>query len=637
ALSGQLSESPWQLRRPDAKPLDWRAQAGQLLLRPARQDQPDWLAARELSLALQLAGDGRLLGASAAPGRLEIAGAALRWQQLQWQAARQLGEPPQASVDLEMEPLKVAPLLARWQPDFGWGGDLTMGGRLRLRSTPQVEIEAELGRASGDLSVTEGGSTQTLGLSELRLALQAKDGTWHLAQGVAGSNLGVFGGAISTRTSPRALWPGATAPLEGGLLMDVANLGTWGAWVPAGWRLGGTFHANVQLAGQLGAPEIRGRASGSALQLRNPLLGVDLREGELALSLDGPTATLERLQARGGDGRLSAQGRASFGAQPQAELALTAERFTFLGRVDRRVVASGQANLKLAERSLKLDGRVAVDEGLFDFSRGDAPTLDSDVQVLRAVDPQAPAGAPLARPKGPEPKVDVQVAIDLGRQLRVRGRGVDTRLRGELRLIHQGAGPLLNGTVSTHGGTYDAYGQKLEIEKGEITFAGVLDNPRLDVLAVRPNTDVRVGVTVTGTALNPRIKLYSEPDMADTDKLSWLLMGRGPDGLGRADTALLQRAALALLSGEGESPSGKLIKNLGLDELSVSQDDSDARGTVVRLGKQLSRRWYVGYERTLGATTGSWQLIYRIVQRFTLRAQAGEENAVDLIWQWKWN
>ena len=62
----------------------------------------------------------------------------------------------------------------------------------------------------------------------------------------------------------------------------------------------------------------------------------------------------------------------------------------------------------------------------------------------------------------------------------------------------------------------------------------------------------------------------------------------------------------------------------------------DVRETVVSLGKQLSRRWYVGYERSLNATTGSWQLIYRIAQRFTLRAQTGAESSVDLIWTWRW-
>ncbi|MGS0758373.1 translocation/assembly module TamB domain-containing protein, partial [Roseateles sp. GG27B] len=94
-------------------------------------------------------------------------------------------------------------------------------------------------------------------------------------------------------------------------------------------------------------------------------------------------------------------------------------------------------------------------------------------------------------------------------------------------------------------------------ERGQITFAGVVDNPRLDVLAIRPGeSDVRVGVAVTGTAQAPRIKLYSDPDLPDTSKLSWLLLGRAPDTLQGADAALLQSAALALLSGSGESVTG---------------------------------------------------------------------------------
>jgi translocation and assembly module TamB len=147
-----------------------------------------------------------------------------------------------------------------------------------------------------------------------------------------------------------------------------------------------------------------------------------------------------------------------------------------------------------------------------------------------------------------------------------------------------------------------------------------------------------VGVAVGGTALSPRVRLYSEPDMADTDKLSWLVLGRAPEGLGRADTALLQHAAMALLSGEGESTTDKVVHALGLDDFQVrQQNEGDVRNTVVSLGKQVSRRWYVGYERGVNSTIGSWQLIYRIAQRFTLRAQSGEDNALDVIWTWRWD
>jgi translocation and assembly module TamB len=232
--------------------------------------------------------------------------------------------------------------------------------------------------------------------------------------------------------------------------------------------------------------------------------------------------------------------------------------------------------------------------------------------------------------------VEVAVDVDLGRNLRVRGRGLDTALRGRLRITTPGGRLAVNGTVNTEQGTYAAYGQKLEIDRGILAFTGAVDNPRLDILALRANTDVRVGVEISGSAQLPRVRLYSDEEMSDTDKLSWLMLGRAPEGLGRTDTALLQSAAVALLAGEGSSPTDNLLKNLGLDELSMRQtEDGNVRETVVTLGKQLSRRWYVGYERGVNATTGTWQLIYRIAQRFTVRAQSGQDNSLDIIWTWR--
>ena len=80
----------------------------------------------------------------------------------------------------------------------------------------------------------------------------------------------------------------------------------------------------------------------------------------------------------------------------------------------------------------------------------------------------------------------------------------------------------------------------------------------------------------------------------------------------------------------------RLTKAIGLDEVSVHQGEGDVKDTIVSLGKQISKRWYVGYERGLNATTGSWQLIYRIAQRVTVRAEAGGDNAIDLNWTLRW-
>jgi len=154
---------------------------------------------------------------------------------------------------------------------------------------------------------------------------------------------------------------------------------------------------------------------------------------------------------------------------------------------------------------------------------------------------------------------------------------------------------------------------------------------------VRPNLDnVRVGVQVTGPLQNLRVRLFSEPEMTNNEKLSWLLLGRASDGLGRSDTALVQRAALALLSGDGEGGPGAITKAIGIDDVGLRQTDDDTRATVVSVGKQLSKRVYIAYEQNLNTSAGSFQVTYRIAQRFVMRMQSGLDRSIDLIGTWRW-
>jgi translocation and assembly module TamB len=375
--------------------------------------------------------------------------------------------------------------------------------------------------------------------------------------------------------------------------------------------------------------------NGRNLSAHHALLGVQLSDGQVDVVLQGDKARINQFSFKGGEGTLGVQGDATLGEAPQAELALVADHFLLLGRVDRRLVTSGRASLRLNRDTMKLDGQLKVDEGLIDFSRGGAPGLDDDVTVVDSRARPAEADTPVVAAK-PGRTVQLSAKLDLGDALRIKGRGLDTRLRGELKLSNPGGKLAVNGKVSTDAGTYAAYGQKLEIERGVLSFNGPVEDPQLDILAVRPNLDIKVGVAVTGSAMNPRVRLASDPEMADTDKLSWLVLGRAPEGLGKTDTALLQRAAMALLAGEGEGPTDALIGALGITDFGVRQTtEGNVQDTVVSLGKQLGRHWYVGYERGVNATTGTWQLIYRLAQRFTLRAQSGADNALDLIWSWR--
>ncbi len=615
----------------------WRGQVQSIQASPSSRSTPesvntDWLTVQAVPINARFSAAGSLLRLEAGAGRARLPGGlSLTWQQAYYEPN---GDTPRLFAQAQLEAFDATPLLQRAQPELGWSGNLRLRANLEIKAEERFDAELVIERESGDLAIRDGSIAQPLGLSDLRFALSAHDGTWYFTQAFAGGQIGEAAGAIGLKTSPQRRWPEAQAAISGVVQARVANLGAWGTWVPPGWRLGGSLQTSASFGGRFGDPEITGELRGNALSVRNLLEGVDLKDGEVMVTLKGAKARIERFSLRGGAGSLQAEGEADIGAAPQARLTLKAEHFQLLGRVDRRVVASGQAQLNLAREKLQLNGRFKVDEALFDVSAADAPRLDDDVIVRRAA--AAADATPAAAPASPW-QAQIALDVDLGSNLRVRGRGLDALLRGQLQLSNPGGTLAVRGRVNAEAGTYLAYGQRMQIERGALRFDGPVGNPTLDILALRANLDERVGVAVTGSALYPRVRLYSEPEMSDSDKLSWLLLGRGPDGLGRTDTALLQRAALALLAGEGRSPTDALLRRIGLDELSLRQSDGDVKETIVTLGKQLSQRWYAGYERGINATTGTWQLIYRAAQRFTLRAQSGLENSLDVIWTWKFD
>jgi translocation and assembly module TamB len=167
----------------------------------------------------------------------------------------------------------------------------------------------------------------------------------------------------------------------------------------------------------------------------------------------------------------------------------------------------------------------------------------------------------------------------------------------------------------------------MNIERGELRFTGAADNPALDILAVRPNMTEKVGVLVTGRAQSPHVELYSESGLSEAETLSYVVLGRSSAG-GGAETALLQRAATALLAGRRGTGKG-IAGTLGLDDLSVRPDSTS--GAVVRVGKRFADNFYAAYERSLSGTMGTLFIFYDVSRRVTVRAEAGERAGLDLI------
>jgi autotransporter translocation and assembly factor TamB len=121
------------------------------------------------------------------------------------------------------------------------------------------------------------------------------------------------------------------------------------------------------------------------------------------------------------------------------------------------------------------------------------------------------------------------LGIDLGPAFYIRGMGLDTRIDGAVRLRSDGRSIRATGVVEARDGVFEGFGQKLAIERGRVNFQGPVENPGLDVLALRRGLPVEVGVTITRTAQNPLIRLHSDEGLPDFQILSWLVLGRAAD------------------------------------------------------------------------------------------------------------
>ncbi|HVS24547.1 MAG TPA: translocation/assembly module TamB domain-containing protein, partial [Gammaproteobacteria bacterium] len=206
-----------------------------------------------------------------------------------------------------------------------------------------------------------------------------------------------------------------------------------------------------------------------------------------------------------------------------------------------------------------------------------------------------------------------------------------------LRFVAEGGRTSTASGTLTLAGTYDAYGQKLELERGQLLFTGPLDNPGLDVRAARTiettiNTaePIRVGVELGGTLKAPRTRVISTPAMTEADALSYLLLGRPLTGTASTETATLQTAALSMGLQQALPAVQRIGHSLGLDELSVQTTETDPGALMA--GKYLSPKVYIRYSYGLFNRIGGLLLRFKVSDKVSIETRSGDQESMDVIY-----
>lgn len=185
-------------------------------------------------------------------------------------------------------------------------------------------------------------------------------------------------------------------------------------------------------------------------------------------------------------------------------------------------------NFHLKQKALIISGDIDVLAGSYNIDKlpEDSVSLSDDVVII-----DQHGQTVIKKTTNVDIKTNVRVNID--KTFRISGQGLESHLFGQLQINQAEKQPFqVFGSIQSNEGTFKAYGQKLVIEKGEVTFNGPITNPYLNLRASRhiKAEDINAGIQITGLADTLSMQLFSSPTMTNPEVLSYLVRGRSLEG-----------------------------------------------------------------------------------------------------------
>jgi translocation and assembly module TamB len=523
---------------------------------------------------------------------------------------------------------------------------LQMGGEWQITAGRQLSGHLRIARERGDWAFLLDDSPLKLGLQQLQFDARAQDNSLTADLVIRGERIGeTIASGVLPLVAKDGNWQIAQdRPLNGTMNVKITDLAWVGPVVDSNLKSNGQLFLQARAHGTLNQPELDGTIEGEELGIALLDEGIHLQNGRFsaqfnqaslqinAFTFDAPHESpprdrlLTKIKLAKNSGKLNVTGAIDY-QDRRSHLNIEIDHLPLSQQSNRWIIASGDGQISLNDQQLTINGNIVADAGFILQPEAGRPQLADDIVIIGQTPPPEDAQKLL---------VSVDAALDLGNHFYLRASGLEGRLAGQLRLNSKpGQALYAIGTIATRDTRFSAYGQNLNVERGIVSFDGPLDDPGLNVLAIRKNLPVEAGVEVTGSVRNPIIRLVSTPNVPDSEKLSWIVLGRAPDASG-VDTSLLLTAASSILGGQsGGGVMDQIGEALGVDEFSIRQQGTGDPLTsqIGTVGKRLSSRAYLSYERGLTtAAAGITKLTYSLTRNISIVTRAGDDNAIDVFY-----
>jgi translocation and assembly module TamB len=423
--------------------------------------------------------------------------------------------------------------------------------------------------------------------------------------------------------------------VDGEVNIDNINLNFLSPMLGEYNKINAVVNSKASFSGPIKRPRIDGFLSLKNLLIKGDASPIEVQKGEMNLSFSGYRASLKSTMGTP-EGDLHVTGQANW-RRPEkwsSTIRVFADELLLNIPPTTKVKVKPDMVLSLSPQSAKIKGNIDLPWGqiILEELPPNAIGVSKDQVIL---DKQL---KPLETTHALPFDIESDINIRIGNEFQLSAFGLEGRLTGQLNVSQRDLGPYVVGEVNIQEGSYRSFGQDLIIEEGKILMNGPIDQPFVQIKAIRnpDNTQdgVTAGIRVTGPANQPKVEIFSDRSLSQARELSYLLRGQDIDGEtgGNAVTTTLIGLSLAQ-SGQVVGKIGEAfgVQNLQLDTKGAGEESQVTVSGYILPGLRV--KYGVGIFDSVGEFT----VRYRLMTNLYLDAISGVDRAVDLIYQFEFN
>ena len=523
---------------------------------------------------------------------------------------------PEPKLRYHLKQFPIDSLAAFLPKDFAWQGKLNADLQLDLPSSGPKGVVA-VDASGGTLRVKDKDQWLDFPYDTLKLETTLNPKRIDTQLNFRGGKLGELMVQAQINPLPK------NKPMTGNFSLVGLDLAVARPFVPMVETLSGKLNGNGRISGGLLAPLVNGNINLVGGEISGPELPISLEGLNVQALIAGESVQLNGGWRSGKAGQGSLKGQIDWGRALAVDLSLQGAQLPVT--VEPYAVLEVAPDLKI---SLK-DDKLAI-AGKVQIPRGDITVRELPPSTVKVSDDTVIVGSQTEEGK---PAMAMAMAMDIDvvvgeDKLNFSGFGLTAKVQGH---VHIGDNLDTRGELWLNDGRYRAYGQKLDVRRARLLFAGPLDQPYLDIEAIRKTDDIIAGIRLSGSAEQPTTQIFSEPAMSQEQALSYLVLGRPLTTTGE-DNNMLAQAALGLGLMGSAGVTSDLAKNLGIQDFELDTQGSGTTTAVVASGKiteTLSLRYGVGVFEPASTIA----LRYLLSKKVYLEVASGVASSLDIFYK----